>query len=203
MFAFLSRQRDLPTCLLLFRIFSCSLLERCKKHSALKDLRNSAIVLNLNRFRGPRTDGWVHSQIRHSIVQSPVFSLSLSLIVPSLFLIAVFCLPLYHCCFAALHTLHMQTHLGMNTLLYSFSFSCCLSHLQPAPPLFSPCNIRLSPPSLFFPGSEDWDKSCFIRLAQLHKPANQQTGVSLCLSNMHPLFCRLFLFPSFQTWETR
>lgn len=54
---------------------SSSLSAGCKNHSALKDLRNSAIVLNLNGFRPRRTDGCVHSQIRRSIVQNPLFSL--------------------------------------------------------------------------------------------------------------------------------
>lgn len=110
--AFLNNRSGLDVLLLVeFSVLSLSL--GCKKHSALKDLRNSAIVLNLNGFRALRTDGWVHSQIRRSIVQSLLFSFSnRSLSFSHCCLLR----PLYHS--ASLHTLYMYTH--KHTLFYPF-----------------------------------------------------------------------------------
>lgn len=59
-YCYLSKQtkRSALRVLLLFVFSAAVLLSRacrrgCRKHSALKDLRNSAIVLNLNGVRGP------------------------------------------------------------------------------------------------------------------------------------------------------
>ncbi len=102
-----------------------SLSAGCKKHSALKDLRNSAIVLNLNGFRAQHTDGCVHSQIWRSIVQNPLFSLSNRILS---FSHCCLLRPLYHS--APLHTLCMyahKTHPEAHTVLLFFILSLSLS----------------------------------------------------------------------------
>lgn len=143
--AFTSRQRDLPLvcCCCSYFQLQCllSLLAGCKKHSALKDLRNSAIVLNLNGFRAQCTDGCVHSQIRRSIVQNPLFSLSNRTLS---FSHCCLLRPLYHS--ASLHTLCIytrKTHPEAHTVLLFFILS-----LSPSP---SPSFASLSLTSPLFP----------------------------------------------------
>ncbi len=122
-----------PWCAAAVHIFShsvslSSLSAGCKKHSALKDLRNSAIVLNLNGFGAQRTDGCVHSQIRRSIVQNPLFSLSNRTLS---FSHCCLLQPLYHS--TSLHTLYMysckHTSRGTHcfTLFHSLTVSLTLS----------------------------------------------------------------------------
>lgn len=72
--AFLSRQAG--SALRVSAAAPLRLFARVQKRSALKDLRNGAIVVNLNGFRASRTDGCLQSQIRRSVVQSRLLSRS-------------------------------------------------------------------------------------------------------------------------------
>lgn len=113
--------------------YCLSLSAVCKNHSALKDLRNSAIVLNLNGFRARRTDGCAHSQIRRSIVQNLLFSLfsrTLS------FSHRCLLWPLYHC--TPPHTFY---NIHSNTQPEAHCFT--LFHRSPALP-FTLNHHRLS-----------------------------------------------------------
>lgn len=158
--------------------FSTEPVGGLQKAFSLKDLRNSAIVLNLNGFRALRTDGCVHSQIRRSIVQNLLFS-------PSNHILSFShcCLlqPLYHS--ASLHTLYMYTHKRTSRSTHRFTLS------------------SFSPP---LPISQHWDKeivflSLPIRSAQLHKPAS--TLLSLCLSHTASLFPFFLLLRVFKRWN--
>lgn len=170
----------------------------CKNHSALKDLRNSAIVLNLNGFRAQRTDGCVHSQIRRSIVQSPLFSLfnrTLS------FSHCCLLWPLYHS--ASLHTLytiHSQTHSQKCMHVLLFFHSLAVSTSTSIASLFHlPSPLFLSP--FLFLSTEERDKEIvfFLHQSGQHNYTNQQTRFSLCVSPACPLFHSPPPFLSFQT----
>lgn len=175
-----------PLCAAVGHIFTRSVtllspLIGCKKRSALKDLRNGAIVLNLNGFRAVCTDGWVHSQIRRSIVQRLLFSCSNRTLS---FSYCCLLRPLYHA--ASLHTLYVYTR--KHTLFYSFSFSRCLSHPRPVL-LLSLSNVPIySSPPFLFPSTEERDKEIVFSFT------NNQVGTITQTSKHASIFVSLFFF---------
>lgn len=165
----------------------------CKNHSALKDLRNSAIVPNLNGFVGRRcADGFSRRcQIRRSIVHTPV---------PSRFN----CAPLR--CPRRLFVASLSPRSCAHLVRYTHS-------IRFFPLLFYPSavSLRLSvfPSSsvpFFLLRAEERDKKksfFFQRQSGRHNYTNQQTRLSLACPSVWP---RTLPPPplTFQTlWEMR